>query len=158
MHSIQTNAQRAQPGARGTETGQSQGYPQQGYPPQGYQQGYNQGGNQGYQQQGYEQGGYHQGYDQGYATRAAPGYEAQGYQGDRASGSGGMSDMLNSQSGEFDPEEVARKIYPILAFRDRVVKAISSTIEKVHNPPSMQFPQYPSSRDFLQNSLLHSCH
>ena len=42
--------------------------------------------------------------------------------------------MLNSQSGEFDPEEIARKIYPILAFRDRVVKAISSTIEKVHNP------------------------
>jgi hypothetical protein len=44
-----------------------------------------------------------------------------------------MSDMLNSQSGEFDPEEIAAKIYPILAFRDRVVKAISSTIEKV--PP-----------------------
>ena len=51
-----------------------------------------------------------------------------------------MSDMLNSQSGEFDPEEIARKIYPILAFRDRVVKAISSTIEKVHNTLSPRFP------------------
>jgi hypothetical protein len=46
-----------------------------------------------------------------------------------------MSDMLNSQSGDFDPEEIARKIYPILAFRDRVVKAISSTIEKVYICP-----------------------
>jgi len=44
-----------------------------------------------------------------------------------------MSDMLNSQSGEFDPEEIAAQIYPILAFRDRVVKAISSTIEKVRS-------------------------
>ena len=126
---------------------QQQGYPpqgyQQGYPPQGYQQGYNQGGYQGYQQQGYEQGGYHQGYDQGYATRAGPGYEAQGYQGDRAPGPGGMSDMLNSQSGEFDPEEIARKIYPILAFRDRVVKAISNTIEKVPNPLSCDFHHAP---------------
>ena len=51
--------------------------------------------------------------------------------------------MLNSQSGEFDPEEIARKIYPILAFRDRVVKAISSTIEKVHNLLSCDFHHTP---------------
>ena len=35
------------------------------------------------------------------------------------------------QSGDFDPEVIAQQIYPILAFRDRVVKAISNTIEKV---------------------------
>jgi Heterokaryon incompatibility protein Het-C len=39
-----------------------------------------------------------------------------------------------SQTGQFDPEEIARQIYPILAFRDRVVKAISNTIEKVLPP------------------------
>ena len=31
----------------------------------------------------------------------------------------------------FDPQETARKIYPILEFRDKVVKAISATIEKI---------------------------
>lgn len=35
------------------------------------------------------------------------------------------------QSGDLDPEVIAQQIYPILAFRDRVVKAISNTIEKV---------------------------
>jgi hypothetical protein len=44
----------------------------------------------------------------------------------------GISNL--SQAGEFDPEEIARQIYPILAFRDRVVKAISNTIEKVFIP------------------------
>lgn len=34
-------------------------------------------------------------------------------------------------SANFDPQETARKIYPILEFRDKVVKAISSTIEKI---------------------------
>jgi hypothetical protein len=38
-----------------------------------------------------------------------------------------------SQAGELDPEEIARKIYPILRFRDRVVKTINMTIEKVCN-------------------------
>lgn len=133
MHSIQANAQRTQPHARGMESGQGEGYPQGGY-----QQGYNQGGYQGYQQ-GHEQGGS----NQGYASRG-PGYDApQGYQGDRASGPGGMSDMLNSQSGDFDPEEIARQIYPILAFRDRVVKAISSTIEKVYICPLEFYIPFP---------------
>jgi len=36
-----------------------------------------------------------------------------------------------SQTGDVDPEEIAQKIYPILRFRDRVVKTISVTIEKV---------------------------
>jgi len=35
------------------------------------------------------------------------------------------------QSGDLDPEVIAQQIYPILAFRDRVVKAISNTIDKV---------------------------
>lgn len=34
-------------------------------------------------------------------------------------------------SADFDPQETARKIYPILEFRDKVVKAISATIEKI---------------------------
>ena len=38
---------------------------------------------------------------------------------------------INLQSGEFDPEAIAQQIYPILAFRDRVVKVISKTIDKV---------------------------
>lgn len=37
------------------------------------------------------------------------------------------------QTGDFDPEKVAQEIYPILKFRDTVVKFIESTIEKV--PP-----------------------
>jgi hypothetical protein len=36
-----------------------------------------------------------------------------------------------SQTGDFDPEEIAKKIYPILRFRDRIVKAITMTIERV---------------------------
>src|SRR5204863_454937 len=43
----------------------------------------------------------------------------------------GNAGMQMSQAGEFDPEEIAKKIYPILRFRDRVVKAISATIEKI---------------------------
>ena len=41
---------------------------------------------------------------------------------------GGTFDL---QSGDLDPEVIAQQIYPILEFRDRVVKAISNTIEKV---------------------------
>lgn len=38
---------------------------------------------------------------------------------------------FNIQSGEFDPEYIAQQIYPILEFRDKVVKVINITIEKV---------------------------
>lgn len=34
-------------------------------------------------------------------------------------------------SQNFDPQETVRKIYPILEFRDKVVRAISATIEKI---------------------------
>jgi len=54
--------------------------------------------------------------------RNAEGARAQNYR------AGGL-DL--SQAGELDPEEIAQKIYPILKFRDQVVKTISMTIEKV---------------------------
>ena len=38
---------------------------------------------------------------------------------------------IPGMSPDFDPQETARKIYPILEFRDKVVKAISATIEKI---------------------------
>jgi hypothetical protein len=38
------------------------------------------------------------------------------------------------QTGDFDPEKVAQEIYPILKFRDQVVKFIENTIEKVPPP------------------------
>ncbi|MCJ1311945.1 hypothetical protein MMC25_005619 [Agyrium rufum] len=38
---------------------------------------------------------------------------------------------IPGMSANFDPIETARKIYPILEFRDKVVKAISATIEKI---------------------------
>lgn len=37
------------------------------------------------------------------------------------------------QTGEFDPEKIAQEIYPILKFRDQVVKFIESTLEKVYS-------------------------
>ena len=40
----------------------------------------------------------------------------------------------SSQTGEFDPEKIAEEIYPILEFRDRVVKFIDNTIDKVQTP------------------------
>jgi len=128
MHTIQANAQRAAAPSEYNHEGYNQypgpsQYPQR---PGHYPQGYNQGYQGGYPQQGYNQPAYNQGYDPR-GPSAGQGYDS------RAGGQGGMSDMLNSQSGEFDPEEIAAQIYPILAFRDRVVKAISSTIEKVRS-------------------------
>jgi len=38
---------------------------------------------------------------------------------------------IPGMSQNFDPQEMARKIYPILEFRDKVVRAISATIEKI---------------------------
>ena len=43
--------------------------------------------------------------------------------------------MRSSQTGDFDPEKIAQEIYPILLFRDKVVKAISLTLEKVSKSP-----------------------
>jgi hypothetical protein len=47
---------------------------------------------------------------------------------------GGMrdvGDVRSSQTGEMDPEKIAQEIYPILRFRDRVVKAINKALDKV---------------------------
>ena len=38
---------------------------------------------------------------------------------------------IPGMSADFDPLKTARQIYPILEFRDKVVRAISSTIEKI---------------------------
>ena len=59
--------------------------------------------------------------------------------------------MRNSQSGEFDPEKIAQEIYPILLFRDKVVKAISLTLEKVSKSPCPLLPS-PSSPTILLSS------
>ena len=41
------------------------------------------------------------------------------------------SNAVPGMSSSFDPVETARKIYPILEFRDKVVKAINATIAKI---------------------------
>jgi hypothetical protein len=51
-----------------------------------------------------------------------------------ASNSVGTSSSFYLQSGDFDPEKIAQEIYPILEFRDRVVKFINNTIDKVCSP------------------------
>lgn len=43
----------------------------------------------------------------------------------------GKSSPFELQSGDLDPEKIAQEIYPILEFRDRVVKFINNTIDKV---------------------------
>ena len=66
-------------------------------------------------------------------ARSGPGdYAQQGYGGDR----GFVQDRgWDLQTGDFDPEKVAKEIYPILKFRDTVVKFIESTLEKVPPDP-----------------------
>jgi hypothetical protein len=44
---------------------------------------------------------------------------------------GPPSNAVPGMSANFDPVETARKIYPILEFRDKVVKAINATIAKI---------------------------
>ena len=44
---------------------------------------------------------------------------------------GPPSNAVPGMSPSFDPVETARKIYPILEFRDKVVKAINATIAKI---------------------------
>jgi hypothetical protein len=48
--------------------------------------------------------------------------------------------LRDTQTGDFDPEKIAEEIYPILVFRDRVVKAISNTLEKVLASSSLSPP------------------
>ena len=44
---------------------------------------------------------------------------------------GGPGPGIPGMSANFDPQKTAAQIYPILEFRDKVVKAISATIEKI---------------------------
>ena len=44
---------------------------------------------------------------------------------------GGPGPGIPGMSPNFDPQKTARQIYPILEFRDKVVRAISATIEKI---------------------------
>ncbi|KAM0255963.1 hypothetical protein ACHAQJ_005267 [Trichoderma viride] len=44
---------------------------------------------------------------------------------------GGNTNLVPGMSPNFDPVKTARQIYPILQFRDRIVKAISRGIEKI---------------------------
>lgn len=41
------------------------------------------------------------------------------------------ANMVPGMSANFDPVETARKIYPILEFRDKVVKSINAVISKI---------------------------
>ncbi|KAF4960666.1 hypothetical protein FSARC_10408 [Fusarium sarcochroum] len=54
-----------------------------------------------------------------------------GYQQSRGDLSRDNANQVPGMSPDFDPVETARKIYPILEFRDKIVKAISRGISKV---------------------------
>ncbi|KAK5997148.1 hypothetical protein PT974_02501 [Cladobotryum mycophilum] len=57
--------------------------------------------------------------------------EAQEYENQTRSRAGENPNQVPGMSASFDPVKTARQIYPILQFRDRIVKAISRGIEKV---------------------------
>ncbi|KAL7821380.1 heterokaryon incompatibility Het-C [Trichoderma aethiopicum] len=57
--------------------------------------------------------------------------EAQERENETRSRAGGNANVVPGMSPNFDPVKTARQIYPILQFRDRIVKAISRGIEKV---------------------------
>jgi hypothetical protein len=68
-------------------------------------------------------------------SRAPGGYAQGGYaQGGYRGGVGERGSHWDLQTGDFDPEKIAKEIYPILRFRDTVVKFIESTLEKVAPP------------------------
>jgi len=87
-------------------------------------------------------GNYGGGYDQGYG--GSRGFEStRGFEGGNEGGFGGSARANEPGFGQggvqgaaasiqsVDPQEIVKKIYPILAFRDRVVKTLSATIEKI---------------------------
>lgn len=53
------------------------------------------------------------------------------FQGPPGSSTGPPGPGIPGMSANMDPVQVAKKIYPILEFRDRIVKAISATIAKI---------------------------
>ena len=62
-------------------------------------------------------------------SQSAPGYE--GFQAPPGSMGGPPGPGIPGMSPNFDPVKTAKQIYPILEFRDKVVKVISATIEKI---------------------------
>lgn len=138
---------------QGNQQGYTQGYDQQGH--QGYNQ---QGHNQGYNQQGYGQQGYDQGqnraYDQqGYNQQPQWGQNQQQWnqpqqgswnqaqqpqqsswgqpQAQAPAGAPPGATPGSSDPQTMDPSKVVQQIYPILVFRDKVVRTISSIISKI---------------------------
>ena len=53
------------------------------------------------------------------------------FQGPPGSTGGPPGPGIPGMSPNFDPQKVAKQIYPILEFRDKVVKLVSATIEKI---------------------------
>ena len=64
-------------------------------------------------------------------TRDAPPTAPPAFDAPPGSSGGPPGPGIPGLSADFNPQETARKIYPILEFRDKVVKAISATIEKI---------------------------
>ncbi|KAL9117543.1 MAG: hypothetical protein Q9187_005921, partial [Circinaria calcarea] len=66
------------------------------------------------------------------SSKPGPGLQAsQGFQAPPGSMGGPPGPGIPGMSPTFDPVETAKKIYPILEFRDKVVRIISATIEKI---------------------------
>ena len=57
--------------------------------------------------------------------------QTQMFPGPPGTASGGPGPGIPGMSPDFDPQKTAAQIYPILEFRDKVVRAISATIEKI---------------------------
>lgn len=56
---------------------------------------------------------------------------ARAYGGDLSRADATNPNVVPGMSPSFDPVKVAKQIYPILEFRDKIVKAISTTISKI---------------------------
>ena len=67
----------------------------------------------------------------GGARSSHPGSECEGFQAPPGSVGGPPGPGIPGMSPNFDPVKTAKQIYPILEFRDKVVKAVSATIEKI---------------------------
>jgi hypothetical protein len=68
---------------------------------------------------------------QQYQNRSAVGDIKTSFMGPPGSSTGPPGPGVPGMSPDFDPVATAKKIYPILEFRDKVVRAISSTIAKI---------------------------
>ncbi|KAF3932328.1 hypothetical protein ABW19_dt0209576 [Dactylella cylindrospora] len=62
----------------------------------------------------------------GYGTRAAHSTASGG-----SSGSGGIMGSISGKINAYNPEDLLRRVWPILQFRDRVFRSIEAAIEKI---------------------------